>query len=343
MNTGFALIAMAFISANIDAGQVLQGLRDSETAVSSYSFHWTIGCKEINPVNRQENKATIKGKYTIDVTTRRFCLESEESWTKEKKEHNKVSVETYDGNAYVSLIGTDSVFHNARISSFQESPTWRIPPEDFLYHFKGNTIHALLKENSIGSFEVKDINRSKFAFITSKAVPFATGMARYSFQIDLNKGFAVVKRSLQSSTNPPTDWFDYATMHNEGYKEVSKGIWLPSQSICETYKPFPVKGEYLLRNQYIIVFSDWSVNNAVTNSQFTISIPKNVVVDDRIRKSTYVVNNMSDLDLDHQIRIALGKKPSRLSSLHVLLAILVANAVFIFLILSIRHRRRRTA
>jgi|GEM_PF-4460209 len=271
--------------------EILQGLRDVESLVESFSLS-----NHIDVIQNDRESTWVKSldaDYTADSKGRILY----EAVQQIQKGGSIVSVEklrsSFDGLKLMGLQGDKTQYFSGRLSSTPSIP-WLVDPREFFLKFQAKPISDLLKAKGGHIVGTSLWEGRPVVVLETKINELKWDRRTCRLLVDCGRNFAVVRKSIRSQPleGEGKDWFDYLTIEGSGYLEI-KGVWVPTKVKKEEYTVSKNASPQLLR-RYLVDNSKWQINQPVTDTLFKTKFPVNVYVNDEINGRQYKAIEITD-------------------------------------------------
>jgi hypothetical protein len=282
----------------ISIAELRQGLRDADAAIKNFTVTVEHKSQSWTPtINRLVSPATVRGVYTVEASGRaRYEFAGERRDVSDKYVYQVQEKGVFDGKQQKSLEGDKERYLLGRVG---EKPRlrWSFDPREYVLHYNNKSIADRTAEEGTILDGVVLRQGRRLVGVASKARVNPDGAkARYHFLIDCERGFSVVRRSMQIYRPATREWFDYSLTETSDYAEVSPGIWLPARVRKTGYDRSVTNLNPAVVFKHEIQNTNWIVNADLPDSLFTLEYPPGIVIqDDQTGKQYQTVEIKDDM------------------------------------------------
>jgi len=294
----------------IDA--LIRGLEDSEKNLANFSVISRIETLDL-PWEGPDVGKISAGKTTRTVETFTVSSLGQGRFSREvvddKGKVLKVEVEVFDSRESRGLSGDGKRFERGTIAAGSGARSWQLSPWDYTVRFGDYFVSVLIKEQGVEDYRATEWEGRPAVLVVLKPIA-ANKTLKNAFIVDVERGFAVVKKSSLVETKPGTGWFEFRKIECRDHVEAAPNIWVPRAVSSEIYQPVSTNPVPVLRTRKKIVNEGWQVNIATSDSTNNLSIPNGVFVEDKIKGTTYIAAAINDQALVDSVSQARDLHPA---------------------------------
>jgi len=336
-------------ASEIPLDQLIMGISDHSSSIKNFSL--TCDYKIIQrhlSSGKLDDPLIVHAVITVDINGR-LKYESFDKKKGREKNDERHNIVAYNGSVMKTLVGNDQSFLWGSVKENSNNPPWFVDPRNYIYHYYTTPVEKILSDPTasiVVSTKTWEGDNVADVEVTHKQLKGDyKGMNR--FLIDVEKGFAIVRRSLLIA-NPATHakWFEYAFIEGKEYKEVAPGLWLPSKVISQfSPTPSPDNPSPEFANRTEIINTNWVINAKLSDDIFELTFPPGIMVKDEQTGKLYRTANInvSTLGQDARRGEALYQKQQRSTNRLWLTSIPLAILIVLLLYRYRFSKKRRQA
>jgi hypothetical protein len=278
---------------DVKYSEIVQGLRDAESLLESFSLTAHIEVERNEPQRRWIK--SLDADYTLDKNGRI----SYEAVQQIQEAGKVVATEklrySYDGAKLTGLLGNERKYGFGHLSKNPSAVPWLIDPREFLTSFHSQPVSKFLEANEGHVAGTSTWDGRKVVVLETKTNQLKWDRRKYQLLVDCGRNFAVVRRSIRSQSAEGKAWFDYFRLEGSGYVETN-GVWVPTKVKREEYL-LRKDGEPELLSRVSLEGPKWRINPPVSDMSFQTKFPANVYVNDEITGKNYRALQITDKSL----------------------------------------------
>ncbi len=220
----------------------------------------------------------------------------------DKQTYQELTIGTFDGRRMKVMTGDKHQYLQGKVSEKPALP-WPMDPREYLFHFFGKQIGKMIEQEGSQITGWVDWNGRKVIAVETKTYPGPEGndKTKVRFLVDLERGFAVVRRTIAIYRPQPNDWFDYGVVEGYDYNEVAPGIWVPGLVKTVSYGATSTDLNPTLIGRREIKNSNWVINAKLPDSYFDLEFKPGILVTDEQSGKTYQVVNVNEGKIATQV------------------------------------------
>jgi hypothetical protein len=285
----FQRVTVAQDVAAVTIGDVRNAVHELEDTISSLSVRCTFSGVTQMP---SDSNITVQLRNvetsTVDKSGRARCeIDGQSAKVVAGKAVIRPSkrISTFDGSLCRSASGVTST-PAGLITKSRSDLGWTLDPLEMTTHYYQKPVSHIIADRK-GKIVGRAMHDGDNVFvvetepITNKKLDW-----NYRFLIDPKLNFAVVRRSQLLQFPSHKGWIEFDYIDSLHHREVSPGVWFPSQVVVRTTDPTEedarTGSKPRLAWEWNVENENWILNPRAADSFFTLEFPPGTTVEEKV-------------------------------------------------------------